>query len=157
MKKIILLTFLACSSVLYGAAQIQKVRVAPAYVAAKLVEAVNPEEYKDICTYYGYEPISSPSGENAFTDNKGSKAFWTDSLTQEEDSIRELKFFTNQPLAEIEKAFHLCGYTKTTCPKVDKPSVNGVRYEKRTKFSNRSKVCIIKPGTPNTLFLISKH
>ena len=157
MKRIILLTILVCISVLYGTAQIKKVRVAPAYVAAKLVEAVNPDDYKEICTFYGYEPISSPNGENAFTDNKGSKAFWIDSLTQEGDSIRELKFFTNQPLAEIEKAFQSCGYTKTNSPKVDKPSVNGVRYEKRTKFSNRSKVCIIKPGPPNTLFLISKH
>lgn len=157
MRLFILLTIILCSALLQGNAQVKKIRVAPAYVAAKLVEAVNPDEYKEICTYYGYEFQLTKDGENSFSDNKGSRVFWADSLTQEEDSIRELKFFTTQPTSEIEKVFQQCGYTKTTSPKVDKPSVNGLRYEKKTKFSNRSKVCIIAPGSPNTLYLISKH
>ncbi|MDE5822846.1 MAG: hypothetical protein K2H63_10265 [Paramuribaculum sp.] len=138
-------------------AQVKKFKVEPAYVAAKLLEMVDSKEYPGVCIYYGYQPDSTATeGTHIYSDGKGSSAYWLDSQVEESDSIHELKFRTNQSIRTIEEALTQCGYQKTSKPKVDIPSINGIRYEKRNRFSNRSKVIIIQPGSPNTLHLIRK-
>ena len=155
-KAIILIISFFCVNFIF--AQVKKVRVEPAYVAAKLLDIVATESYPEVMTYYGYERDSTAAqGTNRFVDSKGSSVTWLDSLTEEADSIHELTFRTPQSLTSIETALTKVGYSKTSQPKVNKPSINGTRYEKRNKYSNRSRVIIIQPGSPNTLHLIRKR
>ena len=139
-------------------AQVKKFKVEPAYVAAKLLEMVDSKEYPGVCIYYGYQPDSTATeGTHIYSDGKGSSVYWLDSQVEESDSIHELKFSTNQSIRTIENALTQCGYENTSKPKVDIPSISGIRYEKRNRFSNRSKVIIIQPGSPTTLHLIRKR
>nr|MDE5744299.1 hypothetical protein [Paramuribaculum sp.] len=155
-KAIILIISTFCINC--GFSQIKKVKVEPAYVAAKLLDMVGSRDYQEVCSYYGYERDSTAAqGTNRFVDSKGSSVTWLDSLTEDADSIHELTFHTPQSLASIEAALTKVGYSKTTQPKVNKPSINGTRYEKRNKYSNHSRVIIIQPGSPNTLHLIRKR
>ena len=155
-KAIILIICSLCINFIF--AQVKKVRVEPAYVAAKLLDIVESRDYPEVCIYYGYQPDSTAAeGTHIYTDSKGSSVVWLDSRTEDSDSIHELTFRTPQSLASIEAALTKVGYSKTTQPKVNKSSINGTRYEKRNKYSNRSKVIIIQPGSPNTLHLIRKR
>ena len=153
------LILIICSlSINFIFAQVKKVKVEPAYVAAKLLDIVESRDYPEVCIYYGYQPDSTAAeGTHIYTDSKGSSVVWLDSRTEDSDSIHELTFRTPQSLASIEAALTKVGYSKTTQPKVNKPSINGTRYEKRNKYSNRSRVIIIQPGSPNTLHLIRKR
>lgn len=127
-------------------------------MAAKLLDMADSKEYPGVCIYYGYQPDSTATeGTHIFSDGKGSSTYWLDSQVEESDSIHELKFLTNQSIRSIEKALTQCGYQKTSKPKVDIPSISGIRYEKRNRFSNSSKVIIIQPGSPTTLHLIRKR
>ena len=158
MYKKALILILSAISINCAFSQIKKDKVEPAYVAAKLLDIVAMESYPEVMTYYGYQPDSTAAeGTHIYTDSKGSSVVWLDSRTEDSDSIHELTFRTPQSLASIEAALTKVGYSKTTQPKVNKPSINGTRYEKRNKYSNRSKVIIIQPGSPNTLHLIRKR
>ena len=158
MYKKALILIIAAICINYGFAQVKKVRVEPVYVAAKLLDLVESKDYPEVCLYYGYQPDSTAAeGSHIYTDGKGSSVYWLDSQTEDSDSLHELKFRTNQSINTIESALTQCGYKKTTTPKVDIPSVNGTRYEKRNKYSDRSRVIIIQPGSPNVLHLIRKR
>lgn len=156
MKKIFLL-FTVLLFIFKAFGQIKQQRVQPVYVAAKLLEMVEAESYPDVMTYYGYERDSTAApGINRYN-YQGSTAVWLDSLTEEADSIHELTFFTPQSASTIEEALLQNGYVKTTSPKVDKPAISGTRFERRLRFSQRSRVIILQPGSPNTLHLLHKR
>ncbi|MDE6460529.1 MAG: hypothetical protein K2K52_06840 [Paramuribaculum sp.] len=158
MYKKALILIIYSLSVNFISAQFKKVRVEPAYVATKLLDMVESKDYPEVCIYYGYQPDSTATeGTHIYTDSKGSSVYWIDSQTEDSDSIHELKFRTNQSISAIESALTQCGYKKTTTPKVDIPSVSGTRFEKRNKYSDRSRVIIIQSGSPNTLHLIRKR
>ena len=155
-KVLILIISFLCVNFIF--AQVKKVKVEPAFVAVKLLDMVESKDYPEVCLYYGYQPDSTAAeGSHIYTDSKGSSVYWIDSHTEDSDSIHEIKFRTSQSVSAIESALTQCGYKKTTTPKVDIPSVNGTRFEKRNKYSDRSRVIIIQPGSPNTLHLIRKR
>lgn len=149
-----MIMLLFCGTITF--AQIKLQRVKPVYVAAKLLEIVDPDSYPEVMAYYGYERDSTAApGENRYSYN-GSTAIWLDNLTEDADSIHELTFLTPQSLTEIESALLDNGYIKTTKPMVDKPSISGTRFERRLRFSNRARVIIIQSGSPNVLHLLHK-
>lgn len=150
--------FLIVSLFTFGAfAQIKQQRVEPVYVAAKLLEMVEAESYPDVMTYYGYERDSTAApGINRYS-YQGSTAVWLDSLTEEADSIHELTFYTPQITSAIEAALLENGYVRNNTPLVDKPAISGTRFERRLRFSQRSRVIILQPGSPNTLHLLHKR
>lgn len=156
MKRIFLLLIVSMLSVeTFG--QIKQQRVQPVYVAAKLLDMVEAESYPDVVSYYGYERDSTaPKGVNRYT-YQGSTAVWLDSLIEEADSIHELSFFTPQSASTIEVTLLQNGYVKTNTPLVDKPNISGTRFEKRNRLSQRSRVIILQPGSPNTLHLLHKR
>lgn len=118
MKRLLLPMILAlfCGTVTF--AQVKQQRVEPVYVAAKLLEMVDPTSYPDVMTYYGYERDSTATpGVNRYS-YKGSTAIWLDSLIEDSDSIHELTFLTPQAITEIETALLDNGYIKTTTPTI---------------------------------------